>query len=79
MAVQHRKIIRMQKMFIPDLDAVIPVPGQFCQELVEGLTEVASAGKIARVEMRELKDHKAEVLLERLAGAEETRYEEVGV
>src|ERR1035437_6812529 len=70
---QRRKILRMQKAPVPQLDAVAPAPGQLREEPIQRFDKLAPPLELARREVRELEDQQANVRLKLPARAEERR------
>src|SRR6185369_10598017 len=76
---QSAEIFRMQKVLVPNLDAVGPALGKLAQELLERLHEFSAMRKVARVKPREFEHEQPNLLAEWLARRDKIRCEQVSV
>ena len=78
-ARQRRKILRVKKSPVPNLDPVAPASGQLPQKLIQRFDKLPPPLELARRKVRELEDQQADVRLKLPARAEERRRKQAGI
>ena len=76
---QGGEVVFVEEVFVPNLDAVLPVSWKLCKKAIESRDEVSTTFKVFLIEVWELKDEHAHFLSHGLERSEEGALKKVSV